>query len=180
MFDRTFESSFPVCTLMIDCGACNYFPLGPNALSEDKNFLSSLYINQWRTKTEYTPVRGSVTRGLFFKIWPLATIKISQIMYQICQNRLHILPNNKKCQKIAKDMLSLAKVAKFSQIWSHWSQATCLRFKMSKDWLLRINFSSLKFSHFSYFCNFPHFLKKSCLSIFLFINFFILRMKLFD
>ena len=32
---------------------------------------------------------------VFFNIWQLATMKISAIMYQICQRRLNILPDKK-------------------------------------------------------------------------------------
>ena len=40
--------------------------------------------------------------GLFFNIWPFATMKISPIMSQICQSRLTILPNKNKLSKICQ------------------------------------------------------------------------------
>ena len=39
---------------------------------------------------------------LFFNIWPLATLKICPIMYQICHGRLTILPNKKRLPKISQ------------------------------------------------------------------------------
>ena len=53
-------------------------------------------------------------------------MKISPIMSQICQSRLSILPNKKK---IAKDLLTFAKVEKFLQIWSHWLRLINLLFR---------------------------------------------------
>ena len=40
--------------------------------------------------------------GLFFNIWPFATMKISPIISQICHSRLTILPNKNKLSKICQ------------------------------------------------------------------------------
>ena len=54
---------------------------------------------------------------LFLNIWPLAIVKISSIMSQICQSQLSILPNMKWTVKI------LPKTGKIFPKWSHCSQA---------------------------------------------------------
>ena len=51
-------------------------------------------------------------------------MKICPIMSQMCQSMLSILPNKKLTEKIANNLLTFAKVAKFCQIWSHWLYLT--------------------------------------------------------
>ena len=55
--------------------------------------------------------------GLFFIIWPFATMKISPIMSQICQSGLSILPNTKKTFK------NLQITCKLLQKWRNYSKS---------------------------------------------------------
>ena len=58
---------------------------------------------------------------LFFNICSFATNKMCPIAYEVCQNRFKISPNIKNPPKYCPRLFNFAKVAKFRQIWSHWT-----------------------------------------------------------
>ena len=66
---------------------------------------------------------NSVTRWLYYisRFGKFVTMKISQIMSQMCQSRLSIIQIRNKLLKIYQTLVNFCQVAIFRQIWSHWS-----------------------------------------------------------
>ena len=86
------------------------------------------YLMKWNDHLVYNKDKAfcnsiSVTRWLYYfsifghqQQW-----KISPIMYQISKSRLNVLQIRNKLSKFCQRHDFLAKMAKFRQIWSHWT-----------------------------------------------------------
>ena len=63
----------------------------------------------------------SVTRRLdyFFEMWPLAAMKISPIVLEICQSKLKYCQILNRTFTISQVLHNFAKAEKFRRIWSH-------------------------------------------------------------
>ena len=58
---------------------------------------------------------------LFFIIWLLTTTQICPKFTRIAKVGLKFCQTQRNPQRFAQDLLKFAQVAKFRQIWSHWS-----------------------------------------------------------